>query len=422
MRNVHQAFGYGLFAGPGVRRTRRSLTRMVPDDLHGHAGHERMKTLAWYYGIARRRPDRAAATPTAIDRKLTFDKVTNVHFSGTCTRRGSAGASARAHGGLQHDLRARVWPSVHRASVPRTSTRSSHDADGTPRLQINASNCVHCKTCDIMDPVPGDHLGAARRWRRAAIQWHVACRSDSGPNWGARSGVSEGKLRTGARLATARGDCRHRRARLSADQRARPHAALAGRGLCTISTRSSRPAGSRSWRSGTAASFRPPSTSAAAASSSSPARTSTASGSRASSSGLAIGTARGSSSRGGLQAMLQLVRDMEQGSPRRSRSTGRAVRRASRSRARSGWPARPAIRCCRFTSRRRRTGRRTAGTARRFRSRSATVALAIGEPLDVPADATDEQLECRSASSSKRATRGCSRNRARRHGRRERPD
>ena len=24
-------------------------------------------------------------------------------------------------------------------------------ADG-PRLQINASNCVHCKTCDIMDP------------------------------------------------------------------------------------------------------------------------------------------------------------------------------------------------------------------------------------------------------------------------------
>jgi electron-transferring-flavoprotein dehydrogenase len=28
----------------------------------------------------------------------------------------------------------------------------AHDADGTPRLQINASNCVHCKTCDIMDP------------------------------------------------------------------------------------------------------------------------------------------------------------------------------------------------------------------------------------------------------------------------------
>jgi len=27
------------------------------------------------------------------------------------------------------------------------------DADSlNPRLQINAQNCVHCKTCDIMDP------------------------------------------------------------------------------------------------------------------------------------------------------------------------------------------------------------------------------------------------------------------------------
>ncbi len=26
------------------------------------------------------------------------------------------------------------------------------DAGQSPRLQINASNCVHCKTCDIKDP------------------------------------------------------------------------------------------------------------------------------------------------------------------------------------------------------------------------------------------------------------------------------
>jgi electron-transferring-flavoprotein dehydrogenase len=24
--------------------------------------------------------------------------------------------------------------------------------DGKPRFQINAQNCVHCKTCDIKDP------------------------------------------------------------------------------------------------------------------------------------------------------------------------------------------------------------------------------------------------------------------------------
>jgi len=26
------------------------------------------------------------------------------------------------------------------------------DGDNRPRLQINAQNCVHCKTCDIKDP------------------------------------------------------------------------------------------------------------------------------------------------------------------------------------------------------------------------------------------------------------------------------
>ena len=26
------------------------------------------------------------------------------------------------------------------------------DGAGGKRLHINASNCVHCKTCDIMDP------------------------------------------------------------------------------------------------------------------------------------------------------------------------------------------------------------------------------------------------------------------------------
>ena len=26
------------------------------------------------------------------------------------------------------------------------------DEAGTARLQINAQNCVHCKTCDIKDP------------------------------------------------------------------------------------------------------------------------------------------------------------------------------------------------------------------------------------------------------------------------------
>ena len=51
------------------------------------------------------------------------------------------------------------------------------------------------------------------------------------------------------------------------------------------------------------------------------------------------------------------------GRPSRSPSTVRAGRPGSRSPARCGWPARPAIPCCPFTSRPVATGRRAAGIA-----------------------------------------------------------
>jgi hypothetical protein len=36
--------------------------------------------------------------------------------------------------------------------LPGQRLRDGGRRDGTKKLQINASNCVHCKTCDIMDP------------------------------------------------------------------------------------------------------------------------------------------------------------------------------------------------------------------------------------------------------------------------------
>ncbi len=39
------------------------------------------------------------------------------------------------------------------ATARPACTRScATPADSNPRLQINAQNCVHCKTCDIKDP------------------------------------------------------------------------------------------------------------------------------------------------------------------------------------------------------------------------------------------------------------------------------
>jgi electron-transferring-flavoprotein dehydrogenase len=152
VRNVHQSFTYGLLAG--VAYSGLSLVTggwWFRDPMPAHAGYERMATLDEYYKDGRPDPD-AVVNPARIDRKLTFDRLTNVHFSGT----------RHAEDQPSHLL-------VHDTDICRTRCRVEYgnpctrfcpanvyemvDAgDGTRTLQINPSNCVHCKTCDIMDP------------------------------------------------------------------------------------------------------------------------------------------------------------------------------------------------------------------------------------------------------------------------------
>jgi electron-transferring-flavoprotein dehydrogenase len=152
VRNVHQAFGYGSFAGAAFAGL--SLVTggwWFTDPLPAHGGWTRIQKLADYYKDARPDPD-ATVNPVKIDRQLTFDRLTNVHYSGT----------RHAEDQPAHLI-------VHDADVCRTRCREEYgnpcirfcpanvyemvDAgDGTKTLQINASNCVHCKTCDIMDP------------------------------------------------------------------------------------------------------------------------------------------------------------------------------------------------------------------------------------------------------------------------------
>jgi electron-transferring-flavoprotein dehydrogenase len=156
VRNVHQAFSYGSFAGAAFAGL--SLVTggwWFRDPLPAHAGWMRMQKLGEYYKDARPDPE-SSVNPVKIDRKLTFDRLTNVHYSGT----------RHAEDQPSHLV-------VHDASVCATRCREEYgnpcirfcpanvyemvDAgdgapDGAKKLQINASNCVHCKTCDIMDP------------------------------------------------------------------------------------------------------------------------------------------------------------------------------------------------------------------------------------------------------------------------------
>jgi electron-transferring-flavoprotein dehydrogenase len=152
VRNVHQSFGGGLYAGIAYSAV-SFVTKgwWIRDPMPSHAGHERLLTVEKYYDGHPPAPD-AAAAPVRIDRKLTFDRLTNVHFSGT------RHAEDQPSHLVVHDTdicrtRCRVeFGNPCTRFCPAQVYEMVDDGQGGKKLQINASNCVHCKTCDIMDP------------------------------------------------------------------------------------------------------------------------------------------------------------------------------------------------------------------------------------------------------------------------------
>jgi electron-transferring-flavoprotein dehydrogenase len=152
VRNVHQSFEHGLLAG--VLYSGFSLVTggwWIRDPMPAHAGYERMAKRADYYGAAAPDPD-ATVDPAKIDRQVTFDRLTNVHYSGT------RHAEDQPSHLIVHDTdicrtRCRVeFGNPCTRFCPANVYEMVDAGDGSKRLQINASNCVHCKTCDIHDP------------------------------------------------------------------------------------------------------------------------------------------------------------------------------------------------------------------------------------------------------------------------------
>jgi electron-transferring-flavoprotein dehydrogenase len=152
VRNVHQAFGHGLI--PGVMYSGLALVTggwWVSDPMPSHAGHERIRKLEDYYPSQQINPDQPI-DPVKIDRQLTFDKATDVHHSGTRHLEDEPSHL------IVHDTdicrtRCRVeYGNPCTRFCPANVYEMVDDGQGGKKLHINASNCVHCKTCDIMDP------------------------------------------------------------------------------------------------------------------------------------------------------------------------------------------------------------------------------------------------------------------------------
>jgi electron-transferring-flavoprotein dehydrogenase len=110
--------------------------------------------------LAHGKPDWATLKPAADcrpiaypkpDGKLTFDRLSSVYLSNTNHEEDQPVHLIVRDGALQKSSEHDVYAGPSARYCPAGVYEWVEEA-GSPRFVINASNCVHCKTCDIKDP------------------------------------------------------------------------------------------------------------------------------------------------------------------------------------------------------------------------------------------------------------------------------
>jgi len=110
---------------------------------HRHADHETLKPAAQMPKIVYPKPDGV----------LTFDKLSSVFLSGTNHEEDQPVHLQLKDPSIPIAKNLPLYDEPAQRYCPAGVYEVVRDADGgNPRFQINAQNCVHCKTCDIKDP------------------------------------------------------------------------------------------------------------------------------------------------------------------------------------------------------------------------------------------------------------------------------
>jgi len=110
---------------------------------HAHADHE---TLV----------DKDLAKPIPYpkpDGEITFDRLSSVFVSNTNHEENQPAHLKLADESVAVEHNLKFFDAPEQRYCPAQVYEIVRNDDGSnPRLQINAQNCVHCKTCDIKDP------------------------------------------------------------------------------------------------------------------------------------------------------------------------------------------------------------------------------------------------------------------------------
>jgi len=86
------------------------------------------------------------------DGKLTFDRLSSVFISNTNHEENQPAHLTLKDASVPVSLNLAQYGGPESRYCPAGVYEFVKAEDGADRLQINAQNCVHCKTCDIKDP------------------------------------------------------------------------------------------------------------------------------------------------------------------------------------------------------------------------------------------------------------------------------
>jgi len=144
VRNFHQGFDHGLLGGlanAGIGLFTGGRGWGIKNRLSSEAGHKKMEK-----GV---RKDRYQ--DLQFDGTYLFDKVTDVYYSATAHEEDQVPHLKIKDQDVCVTKCTEEYGNPCEKFCPANVYEMLPDGD-SQRLQINFSNCVHCKTCDIMDP------------------------------------------------------------------------------------------------------------------------------------------------------------------------------------------------------------------------------------------------------------------------------
>ncbi len=142
VRNIRPGFRHSLYNGL-VNAVWETVTRgKSPWTLHHHADNTRLMKREQCAKIDYPKPDG----------KLTFDRLSSVFLSSTNHEEDQPSHLTLKDVSVPASINYKEYDGPEQRYCPAGVYEYVFDA-GQPKLQINAQNCVHCKTCDIKDPM-----------------------------------------------------------------------------------------------------------------------------------------------------------------------------------------------------------------------------------------------------------------------------